>query len=108
MNEREKKRLYNRRILEVEHATFTPLTFTMHDAMGIECRTFVPKLSELLAIERDLPKSTLRSWVRTKTSFTLIRSMLICVRGSRSIKSNTMTINDIDVQENLTNNQRKH
>ena len=73
MNEREKKRLYNRRILEVEHAGFTPLIFTIHGAMGTECRTFVPKLSELLAIKRDLPKSL----VRTKISFALIRSMLI-------------------------------
>ena len=27
---------------------------------------------------------------------------------SRSIKSSTMAINDIDVQENLTKNQREH
>ena len=104
MNEREKKRLYNRRILEVEHASFTPLIFTIHGAMGTECRTFVSKLSELLAIKRDLPKS----WVRTKISFVLIRLMLICLRGSRSIKSSTMAINDIDVQEILTKNQREH
>ena len=39
VNEREKKRLYNRKILEVEHASFTPLKFTMHGAMGIECRS---------------------------------------------------------------------
>ena len=92
VNEREKKRLYNRRILEVEHASFTPLTFTIHGAMGIECRSFVSKFSELLAIKRDLLKSSVTSWVRTKISFALIRSMLICLRGSRSIKSNTATL----------------
>ena len=73
--------------------------------MGIKCGTFVSKLSKLLAIKRDLPKSTVASWVRTKISFTLIRSMLICLRGSRSIKSSTMAINDIEVQEILTKNQ---
>ena len=57
MNERE-KHLYNRGILEVEHPSFTPLIFTIHGAMGIKCKTFVSKLSELLAIKRDLPKST--------------------------------------------------
>ena len=88
----------------MEHASFTPLIFTIHGAMGTECRTFVSKLSELLAIKRDLPKS----WVRTKISFALIRSTLICLRGSRSIKSSTMAINDIDVQEILTKNQREH
>ena len=108
MNQREKKRLYNRRILKVEHASFTPLIFTIHGAMGTECTTFVSKLSELLAIKRDLPKSTVTSWVRTKISFAFIRSMLICLRGLRSIKSSTMAINDIDVQEILTKNQGEH
>ena len=61
VNEREKKRLYNRRILEVEHTSFTPLLFTIHGAMGTECRTFVSKLIELMAIKRDLPKSTVTS-----------------------------------------------
>ena len=46
--------------------------------MCIECRTFVSKLSELLTIKRDLPKSTVTSWVRTKVSFALIE-----VRNSR-------------------------
>ena len=32
VSEREKKRLYNRRILEVENASFTPLTYTIHVA----------------------------------------------------------------------------
>ena len=80
----------------------------MHGAMGIERGSFVSKLSVLLAIKRGLPKSTVTSWVRTKLSFALIRSMLICLRDSRSIKSSTIAINDIDLQENLTKNQREH
>ena len=51
VNEREKKRLYNKKILEVEHASFKRLIFAIHGAMGIECRTFVSKLGELLAIK---------------------------------------------------------
>ena len=75
--------------------------------MGIECRTFIAKLSELLEIKRDLPKSTVTSWARMKISCILIRSMLICLHGSCSIKSSTMAINNIDVQEKLTKNQNK-
>ena len=106
MNEREKKRLYNR-TLEVEHASFTPLIITIYGAVDIECRTFVSKFSEFLAIKRDLPKSTVTSWVRTKISFALIRSMLISLRGSRLIKSRTMAINDIYVQEILTKKSKR-
>ena len=54
MNEQEEKRLYNRRILEVEHASFTPLIFTIHDTMVIECGTLV-NVSELLAIYQNQP-----------------------------------------------------
>ena len=73
VNEREKKRLYSRRILEAEHASFKPLVFIIHGVMGIEYRYFVSKFSELLAIKKDLPKSTVTSWVRTKISFALIK-----------------------------------
>ena len=41
--------------------------------MGIECRSFVSKVSELLAIKKDLPKSTVTSWVRTEISWALIK-----------------------------------
>ena len=51
--------------------------------MGLEYRISVSKLSELLAIKRDSPKSTVTSWVRTKISFALIRSMLTCLCDSR-------------------------
>ena len=69
--------------------------------MGIECINFVSQLSELFTIKRDLPKPTVTSWVRTKLSFALTRLMLICLHGSRSIKSSAMAINDTDMQENL-------
>ena len=50
----EKKRLYNRKVLELEHASFTPLTFTIHGAMGKKSRSFVSMHSELLVIKRDI------------------------------------------------------
>ena len=36
INEKEKKRSYNRRVLEVEHETFTPLVFSATGGMGRE------------------------------------------------------------------------
>lgn len=58
----ERKRLYNRRILEVERASFTLLTLTMHGAMGSEFRTSAAKLSELMTIKRDLPRLTVTKY----------------------------------------------
>ena len=50
----------------------------------------------------------MKSWVKTKISFALIRSMLIYLSVSRFIKSSAMAINNNKVHENLTNNQGEH
>jgi ribosomal protein S8 len=39
-HEQEKKRCYNKRIMEVEHGTFTPLVFTTTGVMSHECAIF--------------------------------------------------------------------
>ena len=77
MNEREKKRIYIRRTLEVENYSFTPVTFTVTGTMDIKCRNFILKFSELMAIKRDLIKSIMTSWMRTKISSALIRLTLM-------------------------------
>ena len=40
MNEQEKKRAYNEKILQIEHGTFTPLVFSINGSMGRECQKF--------------------------------------------------------------------
>ena len=37
IHENEKKRLYSRRVQDIEHGTFTPLVFTTTGGMGKEC-----------------------------------------------------------------------
>ena len=36
-HEQEKKRNYNRRIMNIENGTFTPLVFSVFGGMGKEC-----------------------------------------------------------------------
>eukprot|EP00794_Sanderia_malayensis_P019800 gene19799-biopygen16443 len=55
-NEREKKRAYSQRVLQVEQGSFTPLVFAHNGGSG-----------------RD-----------TKLSFALLRSAILCIRGSRN------------------------
>ena len=43
-HEQEKKRTYNRRVLEVEKATFTPLVFSLLDQWGGKLRNFTKDL----------------------------------------------------------------
>ena len=78
-HEQEKKRAYNRRVLEIEHGVFTPLVFGSNGAMGKECTRFHKILALKIAEKQDMSR------IRTKLSFCLIRSSLLCLRGSRTV-----------------------
>jgi hypothetical protein len=84
LNEAEKKRAYNERILQVENGTFTPLVFCAAGGMGPECSAFFKQLASLIAEKRGQSHATVSSWLRTKLSFALLRSALLCVRGTRN------------------------
>ena len=82
-NEKEKKRAYNQRVLEVENGTFTPLVFSALGGMGTECTIFYKRLANMLAEKRNVKQSCASNWLHTKLSYALLRSALLCVRGSR-------------------------
>ena len=90
-HEKEKKRKYGQRILEVEHGTLTPLVFSCFGGMSRECHKFYQRLAELLAEKRKISISESSCYVRTKINFSLIRSMILCIRGTRSSKNNVTT-----------------
>ena len=85
-NEMEKKRKYNERILQVENGSFTPLVFSVNGGMGKEANKCYSRIAEKLAEKRDEPYSVMMSWVRRKISFSKMKSIIMCIRGSRSIK----------------------
>ena len=45
IHENEKKRLYSRRVLDIEHGTFTPLVFTTTGGMGKEFLIYHSRLA---------------------------------------------------------------
>ena len=83
-HEQEKKRAYERRLLEVEHSTFTPLVFSATGGMARQSTTFYKRLASLLANKWDQPYSSTLCWVRSRLSFSLLRSAIQCIRGARS------------------------
>ena len=85
MNQQEKKRAYNKRVLQIEHGTFTPLFFSIYGRMGRECRTFYSRLSDLLSEKRDLAKSITMYRIQTKICFALLKSNFLCLRGSGTL-----------------------
>jgi len=93
-NEKEKKRQYNERILEIEHGSFTPLVFSIYGGMGRECSMLYSKLAQRISEKKNLNQSITTNWMRTKLSFALLKSALLCIRGSRSITRNICLVDD--------------
>ena len=96
-HEMEKKREYNRRVMEVEHGTFTPLIFTTTGVMGHECSIFHKSLAEKISAKRDERYDDVMRYLRIKFSFLALKATLLCLRGSRSIRK----ANDIDTDFGL-------
>ena len=59
-----------------DQGTFTPLVFLR--AENVHCFTVNQNLSKV------------KNWTRTRLNFNLIRSCLSCLRGSRSIRKETI------------------
>ena len=95
-NENKKNREYNQQILQVEHGSFTPLVFSCFGGMSRECSRFCSHTAERLANRRKEPKSKISAWIKTRLNFALIRSMLLCLRGTKT-HSNLDNISKIDL-----------
>ena len=54
--ENEKKRKYNRRIIERENGTFTPLIFTSNGGMSRETSIFFSRIAEMICEKRNCTK----------------------------------------------------
>ena len=95
-HENEKKRMYASRVMEVEQATFTPLVFTTTGGMAPECQVYHKHLAELLSVKKGEDYSTTMSWIRTKVSFAILRTSLLCLRGSRSLRRVNLNLKEMD------------
>ena len=83
LHENEKKRQYSSRVLDIKDGTFTTLMFTT-GGMGKEFLNYHSRLAELIAIKKGEDFAKTISWIRATTIFALLRSALICLRGTRS------------------------
>ena len=97
IDENEKKRMYNQRVTDIEQGTFTPLIFTTTGGMGEECKKYHSRLAELIAIKKGEKYSKTMAWIRAKISFSIIRSALLCLQGSRITRKKQRDVKDTDI-----------
>ena len=83
-NEQEKKRAYEERVREIEHGFFAPLVFSISGGMGPIATTVYKRMVSPIAEKHNHPYSSILFWLRCKLSFSLLRSAIMCVRGSGS------------------------
>ena len=75
LHENDEKRLYSSRGLEVE------LVFTTTGGMSDKSQRYYSSLAELLAVKKQESYASTIAWIRTRVSFAILRSALVCLRG---------------------------
>ena len=99
-HENDKKLNYNRRVMEVEHGTFTPLVFSTSGVMSHECSVYHKALAEKLSEKRKERYEEVMRYLRVKFSFLALKSTLLCLRGSRTVKKVQEVVSDFGLALN--------
>ena len=71
--------------MEVDQGSFTSLVFTVVGGIGGKGRASYSWLATLLSLKNGVKKSKVTSWIGSMVNFALLRSMLLCLKGSRQV-----------------------
>ena len=77
--------LYGVRVFQ--GGVFTPLVFSSSGGMSREARTFYRRLADLISSKQSESLdsySVIMNWVRTRLLFSILRSSIMCIRGTCS------------------------
>ena len=96
-NEKAKKTKYNARVISIEHGSFTPIVISSCGGFGLQTSKFVSKLTDMSAEKKNMQRSVVANYIKTKVSFELIRSQVACLRGSRQWKKVKIDTGEIEV-----------
>ena len=75
-----------------EYGVFTPLVFSVTGVLGKECSIFHKHIAEKIAKKFNESNEKVITVIRCKFSFTILRSALLDIRGTRS----NYVLKDID------------
>ena len=75
-HENEKKREYEQRILNIEHATFSPIVMSCFEGLGHIATSTCKHLASLMAEKWNQAYSPTMSWLQCRLSFSLLRSSI--------------------------------
>ena len=81
-----KKLKYEQRIIDVEKATFCPLIFSCTGGAGPSASKAIQRLASRISDKKEDSYSDVITYIRTKLSFALLRSSILCLPGARSLR----------------------
>ncbi len=82
-HELEKRRVYDQRIREIEHGCFSPLVFNTLGGFSPTATIVYKRIASRLSEKLNLTYNVTVRWVRCMISFSLLRSTITLLRGSR-------------------------
>ena len=68
----------------VEHSSFTTLVLSATGGMGTAASICYKRIAVKLSEKSNTPYAMTMAWLRTNICFSLLRSAIQCIRGSRS------------------------
>lgn len=100
--EEQKKNEYGERVVRIEHGSFTPVIMSAYGGYSLETNKCISQLANKISEKYDMHLSTVTNYIRTKISFHLIQSQVLCIRGSRSIRAPQVNVNDIEYVQGIS------
>ena len=88
-------------MIRIEHGSFTPIVTSAYGGYGRETSRFISMLVQKVAERHDMDTSLVANYIRTKLSFEMVRSQILCIRGSRTLRKSCLDIGDVEVVQHV-------
>ena len=82
-------RKYNTRVMPVERGSFTPLIYTIFGGWDPQATRYHKRLAGRIALKRNEEYHHVLCHMRVRVRFSLLRSILIAIRGERGKRQAT-------------------
>ena len=69
---------------EERRGQFTPICCSVDGMFANEAQIFLSRVAEILMIKWERTYGEVMGWIKTRMSFAMLRSSILCLRGSRT------------------------
>ena len=94
-HEKEKMRKYNSRVITVEGGSFTPLVYSTFGGWAPQAVKYHKRLAQMISNKRNEDYKDVINHIRTRVRFSLLRSVLVAVRGERGKKRSSQPLSSV-------------